>query len=71
MSAAINGQIIRKVLLEVINDYSRQVSLRSTIVLPEVARRLDIRDQASEEALLTLFQDLFRNGHLSWGLNIG
>lgn len=68
----INGQEIRRVLLEVINEYSgRDSSFQSGVVLGEAQRRLNIRNNLEmEQALLTFWHDLFRSGYLAWGYNL-
>lgn len=46
-------------------------SLQQGTVLNEVARRLGIvNDPDQEQAVLTLWNDLFRTGYLAWGLNL-
>lgn len=73
-----DGQTMRRVLLEVIEELSQSRahanSLQSASILEEAARRLNIpinnQNFSGEQALLTLFHDLFRNGHLAWGLNL-
>lgn len=66
------GEEIRRVLLEVIAEHSaRNSSLQSDTVLREVEKRLNIRyDIAIEQALLTLWHDLFQSGYLAWGYNL-
>ena len=67
-----SGQQIRAVLLEVVNEQAarKSVSLQMGTVLREVSTRLGIRDLAAEQALLTAWGDLFRQGHLAWGYNL-
>jgi len=70
-----DGQEIRRVLLEVIEEYSRgsHGSLQASGILQKSSNLLGISSQSNirdQQALLTLFQDLFRSGHLSWGLNL-
>ncbi len=71
-----DGQTMRRELLEVIQELSRNspTSLQTSSILINAANRLGIsngpRDLESQQALLTLFNDLFRNGHLAWGLNL-
>jgi hypothetical protein len=69
-----DGQTIRRVLLEVVEELARTQnrSLQSNSILLEASRRLNIpgRDHPTEQALLTLFYELFRNGHLAWGVNL-
>jgi len=66
------GEEIRRVLLEVIAEYSRKdSSFQSGVVLNEAQQRLRIpRDVNLEQALLTLWHDLFRTGYLAWGYNL-
>lgn len=73
MSDSITGQEIRKVLLEIINEFS-QIGpgyFQTGAILNKAAQRLKIRNNlANEQALLTLYYDLFRSGQLSWGYNL-
>lgn len=66
------GEEIRRRLLEVIAEYSgTDASFQSGVVLREAQRRLGIsRDVNLEQALLTLWHDLFRTGYLAWGYNL-
>jgi hypothetical protein len=68
----IDGQQLRKVLLEVIDEQSKRgSSLQSVPVLRDASDRLGIRNnEEKEQALLTYWYDLFRTGYLSWGYNI-
>lgn len=68
----IDGEEIRKVLLEVIRDQAAKDSmLQSGSILHEAQLRLGIpADREKEQAFLTLFYDLFRTGYLSWGSNL-
>ena len=64
---------IRKVLLEVVEEYSKQGPgfFQSGPILNETATRLGIkRNLEKEQALLTVWGDLFRMGFLGWGHNI-
>ncbi len=62
------GADIRAMVLQVVDDLSRRYdNLQSGSVLQEASRRLDRRDRSAEQALLTVFYDLFRTGYLSWG----
>lgn len=68
-----DGHRIRKVLLEVVAEYSRQGSgmFQSGIVVGEAAQRLGFtRDVSLQQALLTAWDDLFRTGYLGWGHDI-
>lgn len=68
----IKGQEIRKVLLEIIAEYSTKGgSFQSGSVLGEAEKRLNIRNNLElEQALLTFWHDLFRSGYLAWGYNL-
>lgn len=62
------GTDIRAMVLEVVEELSRKYdNLQSGSVLEEASRRLARRDRSAEQALLTVFYDLFRTGYLSWG----
>ena len=63
---------IRRVLLEVIGQYKEPgPGLQSGSALHQVAEKLGfLHDVEKEQALLTLWHDLFRSGHLAWGYNI-
>ena len=66
----VNGQEIRRILLEVINEHETD-DMQSGTVLGKAQDRLGIRnDLEMEQALLTFWNDLFRNGYLSWGYNL-
>jgi hypothetical protein len=67
-----NGEEIRRVLLEVIRDQScSDPSFQSNTILREAQTRLGISHNVSlEQALLTLWHDLFRTGYLAWGYNL-
>ena len=67
------GEEIRRVLLEVINEYSDKEggSFQSRGILDDAQRRLGIHNNVKmEQALLTLWHDLFRTGYLAWGYNL-
>jgi hypothetical protein len=69
----LTGQKMREALLKVINEYSKGIpaSFQSGSILSEVVKRLEIRNNTSmEQALLTIWHDLFREGHLAWGYNL-
>lgn len=66
---------IRACMLQVIADMAPKRpgdgNLQSRGVLREAQQRLGIaHDHAREEALLTVFHDLFRTGYLAWGFNL-
>jgi hypothetical protein len=69
----IDGGNLRKVFLEVVDEYNKRGGgfFQSRPVLEEAARRLGISgNRAAEQALLTFFGDLFRQGVLAWGLDV-
>jgi hypothetical protein len=64
------NQDIRAVLLQVIADFDEGPSLQAGSVMRAVSERLTLRGIAQEQALLTLWADLFRSGYLAWGYNL-
>lgn len=69
----ITGQKMKQVLFEVIEEFSKKGPgfFQSGSILHESANRLGIlRNQSQEQALLTLWNDLFRQGLLSWGYDL-
>src|SRR5687768_10952809 len=60
-----DGGEIRRVLLEVMQEHAS--NLQSRTVLQQAARRLP---GVSHQAILTVFGDFFRTGHVAWGYNI-
>jgi len=69
-----DGAELRKVMLEEIAELSTMGPgyFQMGSVLKQVAKKFDIGgDLESEQMILTYWYDLFRNGHLSWGYNIG
>jgi len=69
---------IRRVLLETVDDFVTRMPQHMTHkgILGAAVQHLieaghDVRgDDRAEQTLLTLLYDLFRNGKLSWGLNL-
>jgi hypothetical protein len=66
---------IRAVLLRVIAEQDPKghpsTNLQSSSVLRAAAQLLDFRNSGEkEQALLTQYNELFRTGYLSWGLNL-
>lgn len=72
MEMKLSGANIRKILLEVVKEFSQSdSSFQQGSVLNEAAIRLGIRHQIDlEQALLTAWYDQFREGHLAWGYNL-
>jgi len=61
MATNLSGADIRKILLEVVEEYSQGASFQQFSVLNEAANRLGIRHQIDlEQALLTAWYDQFR-----------
>ena len=63
----------KKVLLQVIEEYSKKGPgfFQSGSILNETATRLGFNNNLEkEQALLTVWDDLFRIGYLGWGHNI-
>lgn len=72
-----DGQQIRKVVLDVVREYSSssqyRPSLQQGLVLQKASERLEIRGPSqllAQQALLAVWSDLFREGYLVWGLDI-
>ena len=66
----IDGQMIRKILLEVVAEVSigNSRTLQANRVFSLVRRRLPIHENSETDlALLDLWHDLFRTGLISWG----
>jgi len=78
MRSYIDGNAIKTNLLKTIskidNDKKTNPILQNLdfgSVLIQVAEDLNLRgDDQNEQLLLAVFYDLFRSGHLSWGLNL-
>ena len=64
---------MRQALLEAVNAASRRdaSNFQTSVILGDAVDRLRIRDNLKEEqALLTMWHDLFRQGIVAWGYNI-
>jgi hypothetical protein len=69
----VTGQELRQALLDAVNDVGRcdTSSFQTGVILRRVADKLGIRDNLkAEQALLTMWHDLFRQGMIAWGYNI-
>lgn len=68
----VNGQEIRKALLESIDKFSNSgPSLQANSIFQEVRSKLDVPFSPEiEQAILTYWHDLFRMGYLAWGYNL-
>src|SRR6266566_7155794 len=69
-----DGNQIRSTLLQVVSEYASYGSqFQQGVVLQKAAQKLGIYNGRIEDqqALLTMWHDLFRNGQLAWGYNIG
>ena len=70
MNSSVDGAKIRRVLLEVLKEFDHP-QLQSLSVLGAAAQRLGFeRDLEMQKVLLTLWHDLYRSGHISWGYSI-
>lgn len=64
---------MRQALLEAVKETSQREasSFQTGVILGHAADRLRIRDNLkAEQALLTMWHDLFRQGMIAWGYNI-
>ena len=67
----VDGATIRQTLLTVIQRYAGSSGgLNSRTILGEAATNLHFDNQDAQQSLLTVYNDLFRTGHLAWGLDI-
>ena len=72
MAKPIDGARIRQVILEMVRAYSRdtKASMQTRTVLQQAAERLlggSTLDPDLQRAMLAVWHDLFRSGHLAWG----
>lgn len=66
-----DGNEMRRVLLEVVNSYAASGNIQSRTVVNEAAQRLNLgRSLEVQQALLTFWGDLFRAGYLAWGYDL-
>lgn len=62
---------IKQTLLQVMSEYAGQPGYFQTgPILSEVKKRLNLRGEAQEQALLTLWGDMFRTGVVAAGYNL-
>jgi hypothetical protein len=64
---------LRQVLLEAVElcDRRGEGHMQTRVILKEVVEQLSpTQRQQYQQALLTLYYDLFRTGHLAWGVNL-
>lgn len=68
----IDGFSIRQTLLQVCEEYAKigPGYFQSGPVMKETAKRLGIRSLEEQQALLTVWGDLFRLGVLAWGYDL-
>jgi hypothetical protein len=66
----VTGEQMRAALLRVVAERVGSHTLQAASVLNEAARRLGRLTHEQEQALLTLWGDLFRTGYLAWGYDI-
>lgn len=69
-----DGDTMRRVVLEIVAERAGQHSLQSASVVNEAARRLELDRHRSgidhEQALLSLWWDLLRTGYIAWGYDL-
>ena len=66
----INLHRIRQVMLEIVQKQSPSGTLQTASILHTTLDTLGLqRSTEIEQALLTIWHDLFRTGYLAWGLN--
>jgi hypothetical protein len=71
MPENIDSHRIRQVILEIVNRESKSGNLQTASVLHQTLDALGLQGNLqTEQALLTIWHDLFRTGHLAWGLNL-
>jgi hypothetical protein len=73
METSMNGQVIRQALLDAANVASRGSpnNFQTGTILSRAANKLNIRgDLETEQVLLTMWHDLFRQGMIAWGYDI-
>lgn len=71
MPENIDGHRIRQVMLETVDRQSGGSNLQTGSVLHQTLDTLGLKGNIQiEQALLTIWHDLFRTGHLAWGHDI-
>lgn len=72
MNVSVDGAAIRRTLLEVLQEKQASAgsSLQQNSILSETSRRLGNLAVGEQQALLTLWYDLFRSGQVAWGYNL-
>lgn len=70
--AAPDGRSLRKTMLEVIEEYAKggPGNFQAGPILKQVAQRCGAKSNEEQQAILTVWNDLFRNGYLAPGLNL-
>ena len=59
---------IRNAILQIVNTYTGTSNLQSHLVVRDACKKLKVEgNRDAEQAVLTVFHDLFRNGYLAWG----
>lgn len=70
MSSSIDSHRIRQAILETVSDQSRSGNIQTASVLGYSLDKLGMtRNKQNEQALLTIWHDLFRTGYLAWGID--
>ena len=67
--AELTGQIIRQAMLEIVKESSKESYLQSNHILDGTLEKLGLVSVSTEhqQAILTVYQDMFRIGLLAWG----
>jgi len=69
--AELDGARLRRTLLEVVNDFSRQSGnkMQSGSIIAETSKRLGIpaQNRDLQEAIMTYFNDLYHSGQIGFG----
>lgn len=70
MSSSIDSHRIRQAILETVDEQSRGGNIQTASVLGYSLDKLGMtRNKQNEQALLTIWHDLFRTGYLAWGID--
>lgn len=67
-----NGSELRRIVLERVKRYSNYGSnFQGEVVLLELKEEINPKSIEEEQAILTIWYDLFREGIIAWGYNLG
>ncbi len=70
--AKVSDKEMKVAILGVVTEFTSKTPafLSVDVVLKEVDKRLNLKSEDDQKALLDVFYDLFREGHLSWGWSL-